>query len=145
MQSASDLDKHRKALGILYVVFSGLMAVAGLAVFSAFVLGALSSPEEDSRLVALGVGGALAAFLLLLSLPGFIGGIGLLRRRPWSKALTLIVAVLSVPNFPIGTALGVYTLWFWLQPATERLFFHREREPRGPELGGPHFRRPLIS
>jgi hypothetical protein len=145
MQSASDLDKHRKALGILYVVFSGLLAVTGLAVFTAFVFGSLSSTEEESRLVALGLGGALAAFLLLLSLPGFIGGIGLLRRRAWSKALTLIVGALSLPNFPMGTALGAYTIWFWSRPDTERLFFHREREPRDSELGGPGFRRPLTS
>lgn len=144
MQSASDLDKHRKALGILYVVFSALLALAGLGVFAAFVLGALSSTDEDARIV-LGLGGALAAFLLLLSLPGFIGGIGLLRRRAWSKALTLIVAALSLPNFPIGTALGLYAIWFWLQPNTERLFFPQRSEPRGPELGGPDFRRPLPS
>jgi hypothetical protein len=91
------------------------------------------------------MGGALAAFLLLLSLPGFIGGIGLLRRRPWSKVLTLIVAMLSLANFPLGTALGLYTVWFWVQPNAERLFHFRGREPRDSELGGPGFRRPLIS
>ena len=144
MQSASVLEKHRQALGILYVVFSALMAVAGLAVFAAFVLGALSVNDPDSPVV-LGLGGALAAFLLLLSLPGFIGGIGLLRRRPWSKAVSLIVAMLSLANFPLGTALGLYTVWFWVQPNTERLFHVRGREPRDSELGGPGFRRPLIS
>ncbi|HZH78193.1 MAG TPA: hypothetical protein VEY88_19350 [Archangium sp.] len=144
MQSASVLEKHRQALGILYVVFSALMAFAGIAVFAAFVLGALSVNDPDSPVV-LGLGGALAAFLLLLSLPGFIGGIGLLRRRPWSKVLTLIVAMPSLANFPLGTALGLYTVWFWVQPNTERLFRFRGREPRDSELGGPGFRRPLIS
>ncbi|WP_309888609.1 hypothetical protein [Archangium sp.] len=144
MQSASVLEKHRQALGILYVVFSALMAFAGIAVFAAFVLGALSVNDPDSP-VMLGLGGALAAFLLLLSLPGFIGGIGLLRRRPWSKVLTLIVAMPNLASFPVGTALGLYTIWFWVQPNVERLFHFRGREPRDSELGGPGFRRPLIS
>lgn len=144
MQSASVLEKHRQALGILYVVFSALMAFAGIAVFAAFVLGALSVNDPDSPVV-LGLGGALAAFLLLLSLPGFIGGIGLLRRRPWAKVVTFVVAMLSLANFPLGTALGLYTVWFWVQPNAERLFHFRGREPRDSELGGPGFRRPLIS
>jgi hypothetical protein len=145
MQSASDLDKHRRVLGILYVAFSALHALGALVVFALLMLGVLSSSEEEGRVVALGLSGVLVAFLLLLSLPGLIGGIGLLKRRAWSKVPTLVVAVLSLFSFPIGTALGIYTLWFWFQPNTRRLFFPREPEPRGPELGGPDVRPPLVT
>jgi hypothetical protein len=122
MQGASVLDKHRQVLGILYVVFGALLALGAVVVLAMFVFDAQSSSEEE-RASALRGSGAVAAFLLLLALPGLIGGIGLLRRRAWSKVLTLVGAVLNLFSFPIGTALGVYAIWFWLQPNTRRLFF----------------------
>jgi membrane protease YdiL (CAAX protease family) len=143
MQSTYVMDRHRHVLGILYVVFSALLAVGALAGFAVLMFGALASSDAEERAEILGVGGVLAGLLLLLSVPGFIGGIGLLKRRAWSKVLTLILAVLNLPGFPVGTALGIYTVWFWLQPNVRPLFFPQESEPRGPELGGPDLRRPL--
>jgi hypothetical protein len=145
MQSTSDLNRHRRVLGILYVVFSALLALGALGVFAMFVSGALPSSNVEERKRILWAGGVLATLMLLLSLPGFIGGVGLLKRRAWSKALTLILAVLNLLSVPIGTALGIYTIWFWLQPDVRGLFFPPESEPRGPEIGGPNIRRPLAT
>jgi hypothetical protein len=145
MQSASVLDRHRQALGILFVVFSALLALVALGVLAVFVLGVRSASDQGGRAMAVVMGIAVTAFLLLLSLPGLIGGLGMLRRRAWSKVVTLIVAVLSLPSFPLGTVLGIYAIWFWLQPNSSRLFFPQGQEPRGPELGGPGIRRPLIT
>jgi hypothetical protein len=143
MQSDNVLDRHRHVLGILYVVFSGLLALAALGLFAMLALGSLYADEAEERAGLLGVGGVMALVLLVLALPGFIGGIGMLRRRAWSKVLTLILAVLNLASFPVGTALGIYTLWFWLQPNARRLFFPQSPESRGPQLGGPDIRRPL--
>lgn len=121
MQGTSALDKHRRVLGILYVAFGGLLALGAAVVLAMFVSGAQPSSEE-ARASALRGSGAVAAFLLLLALPGIIGGIGLLRRRAWSKVVTLVGAVLHLFSFPIGTALGVYAIWFWLQPNARPLF-----------------------
>ena len=41
----------------------------------------------------------------------FFVGFSLLRRRPWGRTLGIVVAILSLLKFPIGTALGIYTLW----------------------------------
>jgi hypothetical protein len=40
-----------------------------------------------------------------------LAGIGLLTRRPWARKLALVLGVLALFRFPLGTALGVYTLW----------------------------------
>jgi hypothetical protein len=69
----------------------------------------------------------------------------MMKRRAWSKLPILIAGILSLLNFPIGTVLGIYTLWFWLQPNSEQLFFPRASEPRGPQPGGPNLQRPLIT
>jgi hypothetical protein len=34
----------------------------------------------------------------------------------------MILAVIDLLNIPIGTAVGVYSLWVLLQPETEKLF-----------------------
>jgi hypothetical protein len=42
---------------------------------------------------------------------GALVGIGLLRRERWARLLALIAGILVLIKFPIGTALGIYTLW----------------------------------
>jgi glucose uptake protein GlcU len=48
--------------------------------------------------------------------------IGLLERREWARILTIILGVLHLLGFPIGTALGVYTLYVLLNDQTKPLF-----------------------
>jgi hypothetical protein len=40
-----------------------------------------------------------------------VAGYGLLNRRPWGRIVAIIAAILALLKFPIGTALGIYTLW----------------------------------
>jgi uncharacterized membrane protein (DUF2068 family) len=40
-----------------------------------------------------------------------VSGYGLLTRKPWGRVLAIIAAVLALIKFPLGTALGIYTLW----------------------------------
>ena len=61
-------------------------------------------------------------FLSVLSVPGIIGGIGLLQGREWARILVLILSVLNLFNIPIGTAVGVYSIWVLMQPETAELF-----------------------
>jgi len=64
----------------------------------------------------------LAGTFALFSIPEIIAGIGLLKRRPWSRILTLILGVLSLLEIPIGTAVGIYTLWVLLKPEAAQFF-----------------------
>jgi hypothetical protein len=43
-------------------------------------------------------------------------GFSLLNRKPWGRTLGIIAGILSLFTFPVGTALGIYTLWV-LAPA----------------------------
>jgi hypothetical protein len=49
--------------------------------------------------------------MALLGLPGLLAGYGLLTRKPWARILAIVVGILSLLNFPIGTAIGLYTQW----------------------------------
>jgi hypothetical protein len=72
--------------------------------------GALSGDPEALWITGT-VATAISLFILILSVPGLIGGIGLLQRRRWARVLLLIVGALSLLNIPFGTAVGVYTIW----------------------------------
>jgi hypothetical protein len=61
-------------------------------------------------------------FLLALSLPGIVAGIGLLKFRPWARILTIVISVLNLLNIPWGTILGIYGLWVMFSEEGARLF-----------------------
>jgi zinc transporter ZupT len=50
----------------------------------------------------------------LFTIPPLLAGYGLLERRPWSRMLSLVAAVLAMLSIPMGTALGIYTFWFMM-------------------------------
>lgn len=120
---------HVKVLAVLYIVMSGIGLLFALLIFfalgtAASIVGMSASPDDAAiAMPILGITGtALSAFLLLLSLPGLVTGWGLLKLRPWARILGIVLAVISLINFPIGTAVGVYGLWVLLTKETERLF-----------------------
>jgi len=116
------MHKHVTAVAALHIGFSIFGLLIGLVVF--FVLGTVAAFADDPDamivlpLVATLVGGGL----ILLSLPGIIGGIGLLKHKNWARILILIVSVFDILNIPLGTALAIYTFWALLQDETVRLF-----------------------
>jgi hypothetical protein len=48
--------------------------------------------------------------LLIRTALAVVAGWGLLERAPWGRILAIIVAILSLINFPLGTAMGIWTL-----------------------------------
>lgn len=123
------MTTHVKVLGVMYIVLSALGVASAL--FLALAVGTASSivgvsAEPQAAAVALpiiGVAGtALVVFLLALSLPGLITGIGLLKLQPWARILGIVLSAINLINIPFGTALGIYGLWVLLTRETEQLF-----------------------
>jgi hypothetical protein len=121
---------HVKVLAALYIVFGALGTLAAFAVIAVFGIAGVASAaavgSDADALIALPIigitGTALAVFLLALSLPGVIAGIGLLSFRPWARIMTIVLSVLNLMNVPIGTALGIYGLWVMLSEQGAKLF-----------------------
>lgn len=74
---------------------------------------AIQDPTVFQILGVVGVTGAM--FITLLALPGLAAGYGLLKRYRWARYLALIVGFINLANFPVGSALGVYTFVVLLQ------------------------------
>jgi hypothetical protein len=116
------MKQHVQALGWLYIVLGLLGVLGALAVFGLFTgIGILSGDIMGFGI--LGVLGAVAGFyLLIVSLPALIVGVGLLQDwGGWVIILAVILGILNLANFPLGTALSIYTFWvaYRLSSATE--------------------------
>lgn len=53
-------------------------------------------------------------FYLLFTLPSVIAAYALLKKKSWARIASIVAAVISAMNVPIGTAACVYALWFFL-------------------------------
>jgi hypothetical protein len=123
------MTTHIKVLGVLYIVLSAFGILAALFLALAFgtasgIVG-LNADAHDAAIALpiIGLAGtALVTFLVLVSLPGLVAGVGILKLRPWARILGVVVAVINLIHVPVGTAVGIYGLWVLLNRETEREF-----------------------
>ena len=116
------MQSHVTILGWLHIAGSALLVPLGLIGFLFLtVIGVFSrDPKPAAVLLFMGVMGVI--LFTILSLPGVLAGIGLLRRKAWGRILALIVGFFNLFNVPIGTALGAYTFFVLLQQSAADYF-----------------------
>jgi len=112
------MNTQVKVVGWLWIangVLSICMAITGLTIIN---WPGMVPNASDSLLVSIG---AVCFFI-----PGIIAyavtGYGLLNYKGWARILAIILAILNLILFPIGTALGIYTLVIMFNKETEALF-----------------------
>jgi hypothetical protein len=109
---------HLQLLGILWLAFSALHAIAGVLLLfvNAVFIHKLNAPPFLHPLLA-GIGW----FVLVKSAAGLAAGFGLMQREPWARTLALILGFISLfTSIPFGTALGIYTMWVLMSQESER-------------------------
>jgi hypothetical protein len=67
-------------------------------------------------------------YCIVMAAPLAIAGRGIEMLRPWARTYSLLLAAVNMLNFPIGTAVGAYTVWVLQDEATEFLFENRAGE-----------------
>jgi len=121
------MSSHIKVVGTLHIVFGILGILASLLIVLFY--GGLASiigfnDHSDDKYIAIPILGFIfglgAVLVFLLSLPGLVGGIGLLLGCNWGRIVLIVVSCLELLKFPFGTALGVYSLWVLTNKETER-------------------------
>ncbi len=117
-----DKEKHITILGVLHIVRGSLVLLVGLIAF-AFFVGIGSITGDTTAMGVLGLIGLIAVtFLGVLGIPSILAGIGLLKRQEWGRILALVVGFVSLIDFPIGTALGIYTILILLDDSIRPAF-----------------------
>jgi hypothetical protein len=120
---------HVKILGVLHIVLSALGILVGVLLLLIFggIAGLVGlTDHSEGKLIAVpilgGIGALIFIFLMVISIPGIVTGVGLLKIRPWARTLGIVMSALNILNFPFGTAVGVYGLWVLLSNETMALF-----------------------
>jgi hypothetical protein len=127
----SRVKEHVRLLGILWLAYSAFHVFGGI-VLRIVANTIFARPEQfgapQTPVFVHSLLGAISTLLLLKAVVGVIAGWGLLQRESWGRVLALIVAFISLINVPIGTALGVYTLWVLLPAESEKAYLQQTAE-----------------
>ncbi len=117
-----DMEVHVAITGWLQIVNSLLSIVAGAFVVALLLGVGVAIEDEVALRIMVATGLAIGCLLLILSLPGLVAGIGLLRRASWARVMAQVLAVFELVLFPIGTLLGIYTIFILSQRAAADVF-----------------------
>lgn len=117
------MEKHVNVIGILWIIKGSLGLFFAMALFG-ILFGISFIPDMgcEAPIILRTVGLGLGLFISFLAVPQIIAGIGLTKLHEWARILTLIVAFFSLLSFPLGTALGVYSIVVLLKEETVKLF-----------------------
>jgi len=124
------MKKQVQVVAILRIVLSSLGLVAAIVVLAVmnFAKGFVDN-DEIARTVLTFIGTFIPAILGLISVAGIAAGVGLLSFKSWARILTIIISVLSCFNIPVGTLVGVYSIWVLMQTETVKLFENSSSAP----------------
>ena len=102
---------HQKILGALLIAYGAINFTGGIVLLGALNIVQIFVHEiEVIQLVAL-FSRLIGGILLALSLPAIVAGIGYIQEKEWSKTLGLGVGIVYLLLFPIGTIIGIYSIW----------------------------------
>ena len=106
------MRKHVRILGWLHIALGIVDLLIGLMAFGILSgMGALSGDVTAFGIMSL-IGGFAGTFMLIMALPNFICGLGLLRDwGGWVILLAVILGLFNLMNVPVGTAIALYTFW----------------------------------
>lgn len=106
------MGKHVRILGWLHIVLGVIDLLIGLMAFGLLSgVGALSGDLAAFGFLSL-IGSFAGAFMLLMALPNFICGLGLLRNwGGWVIVVAVILGLFNLMKIPFGTVIALYTFW----------------------------------
>jgi hypothetical protein len=117
---------HLRLVTVFWLVQGVLHFLASLApaVFLALlnILAANGPPIAINRMHATqweGVGVLLLLGMVAWTIGCLIVALGLLNTSLWARTFAIVMSAIALLDFPVGTALGIYTLWVLLPEASE--------------------------
>ena len=96
-----------------------LLSLMMIGMFAAILGGAPGGPPAG---VMIFFGLFILVLYGLMTAPSFVAAYGLLKKRRWARTAAIIGAVTAAGNFPIGTAVCVYTFWFLFSEPGKAIF-----------------------
>ena len=129
------MQKHVKLVAILNIVYRSMMIIGGFVLFLvAALFGRIMEyverrgelhPEDFPHeildvvpviLVVIGV------IMVVISVVVIIGAVGVLKTKEWGRITLIVISFFNLIHVPLGTVLGIYSLWVLLNDEIVRLF-----------------------
>lgn len=142
---AMSAKDHNKLLSIFITIRGVLLLVVGvlMAIFmggGGMLLAAAGHRHDDHVAGAFMLAGGVFGGLVMLAMGCFdlYTASKIRKEAPTGRTLGIIVCVMSIFSFPLGTALGIYGLWFFFSEQGKALYggsaiapadFHRDAPP----------------
>lgn len=106
------MDKHVRILGWLHICLGIIDLLIGLMAFGVLSgIGMLSGDIAGFGVMTL-IGGFVGTLMLIMAIPNFICGVGLLRNwGGWVIVVAVVLGFLNLMKVPFGTAIALYTFW----------------------------------
>ena len=129
-------EEHNRTLATLHFIYGAMhgLTLAGLLLMVIVIeLVTPIAASISTFWITLGI----LVFVVLLFLVGLLPlavGYALKKRKRWAKPLGLVLAVISLINIPIGTALGIYTIKFFRSAAGAVIYGGRSSKAGAAEL-----------
>lgn len=106
-----DFKFHITVVAWLHIL-EAVIYIGGALLLMTFFSGiGLMSGEPEALGILTIVGLCSGGFLLLFGIPVALAGWGLLKKVYWARVLAMVLAILGLFLFPIGTIIGAYVLW----------------------------------
>lgn len=108
----------------MYFVYGGIHGLT-LVALALLVLALQTSTSGLNLITPFWMKLSFAVFVVLLVFVGILpvlAGYGFRKRKSWVKPLGFALAIISMVNIPIGTALGIYTIKFFRSEGGARIY-----------------------
>jgi len=117
-------EEHNKTLGTLHFIYGAIHGLTLVGLVLLILVLVLATPAIGNLSTFWIVAGSLIIALLffVVGLLPVIVGYGFRKRSRWVKPTAIALAVPSMINIPIGTALGIYTIKFFRSPGGIELY-----------------------
>ena len=106
------MGRHVRILGWLHIALGLIDLLIGLIAFGVLSGVGILSGEPGALGIMTLIGTFAGTFMLIMALPNFICGLGLLRNwGGWVIGVAVVLGIFNVFKFPFGTAIAIYTFW----------------------------------
>jgi len=128
---------HNKLLGIFFFINAGLSVLGGLFVgliyggMGAMMLANGRRQEETMGAIFLVMAVVVTAMVLVFAAFYGFAGWKIYKEQKIGRILGIVASSICLLSFPLGTALGVYGLWFLLGDQGKAFYEGREMMPVG--------------
>ena len=117
-------EEHNKTLATLHFIYGAIhgLTLVGLVLLIFVVVFATPAANNISTFWIVFGSLVIALLFIVVGILPVIVGYGFRKRSRWVKPAGFVLAVLSLVNIPIGTALGIYTMKFFRSPGGVALY-----------------------